>query len=297
MAFRLDYIAKETGNNLRRNPSLTIATVLTVAVSLALFGSALLVQRGVQRLDTRFDDGVEFIVWMNPDATQEQIDAVERTLDSSPGVSRARYVTREETYVEFREFYKDSPEVLDAVGPEILPTSFRVVPEIPEAAVVRQLGDEFQTLPGVRNVDYALEQIENLNRLFDTLTRGVLAVAAVSAVASALLMYNTIRTALVSRRREVEVMKLVGATNWFIRIPFMLEGLLQGVVGAAVSVGAVYGLNRFLRNFFNEGGLELFRSFAIDSGQVTSIAVVLLTLGAVMGAVGSGIAVSRYLDV
>jgi len=297
MAFRLDYIAKETGNNLRRNPSLTIATVLTVAVSLALFGSALLVQRGVQRLDTRFDDGVEFIVWMNPDATQEQIDAGERTLDSSPGVSRARYVTREETYVEFREFYKDSPEVLDAVGPEILPTSFRVVPEIPEAAVVRQLGDEFQTLPGVRNVDYALEQIENLNRLFDTLTRGVLAVAAVSAVASALLMYNTIRTALVSRRREVEVMKLVGATNWFIRIPFMLEGLLQGVVGAAVSVGAVYGLNRFLRNFFNEGGLELFRSFAIDSGQVTSIAVVLLLLGAVMGAVGSGIAVSRYLDV
>jgi cell division transport system permease protein len=297
MAFRVDYIAKETGNNLVRNPSLSIATVLTVAVSLALFGSALLVQRGVQRLDTRFQDGVEFIVWMNPDATQEQIEAVERTLDSSPGVSRARYVTREETFVEFQEFYADSPEVLDAVGPEILPTSFRVVPEIPEAAVVRQLGDEFQTLPGVRNVDYALEQIENLNRLFETLTTAVLAVASVSAVASGLLMYNTIRTALFARRREVEVMKLVGATNWYIRIPFMLEGLFQGLVGAMVSVGAVYGLNRFLRNFFNEGGLDLFRSFAIDSGQVTSIALILLALGAVMGAVGSGIAVSRYLDV
>ena len=297
MAFRVDYIAKETGNNLVRNPSLTIATVLTVAVSLDLFGSALLVQRGVQRLDTRFQDGVEFIVWMNPDASQEQIEAVERTLESSPGVSRARYVTREETFVEFQEFYADSPEVLEAVGPEILPTSFRVVPEIPEAAVVRQLGDEFQTLPGVRNVDYALEQIENLNRLFETLTKAVLAVAGVSAVASALLMYNTIRTALFARRREVEVMKLVGATNWFIRVPFMLEGLFQGVVGAMVSVGAVYGLNRFLRNFFNEGGLDLFRSFAIDSGQVTSIAVILLVLGAVMGAVGSGIAVSRYLDV
>jgi cell division transport system permease protein len=297
MAFRVDYIAKETGNNLVRNPSLSIATVLPVAVSLALFGSALLVQRGVQRLDTRFQDGVEFIVWMNPDATQEQIEAVERTLDSSPGVSRARYVTREETFVEFQEFYADSPEVLDAVGPEILPTSFRVVPEIPEAAVVRQLGDEFQTLPGVRNVDYALEQIENLNRLFETLTTAVLAVASVSAVASGLLMYNTIRTALFARRREVEVMKLVGATNWYIRIPFMLEGLFQGLVGAMVSVGAVYGLNRFLRNFFNEGGLDLFRSFAIDSGQVTSIALILLALGAVMGAVGSGIAVSRYLDV
>lgn len=297
MAFRVDYIARETGNNLRRNLSLTVASVLTVAVSLALFGSALLVQRGVQRLDTRFQDGVEFIVWMNPDATQEQIEAVERTLEQSPGVSRARYVTREETFVEFQEFYEDSPEVLEAVGPEILPTSFRVVPQIPEAAVVRQLGDEFQSLPGVRNVDYALEQIENLNRLFDTLTKAVLAVAGVSAVASALLMYNTIRTALFARRREVEVMKLVGATNWFIRVPFMLEGLLQGVLGAAVSVGAVYGLNRFLRNFFNEGGLELFRSFAIDSGQVTSIAVILLVLGALMGAVGSGIAVSRYLDV
>jgi cell division transport system permease protein len=297
MAIRVDYIAKETGNNLVRNPSLTIATVLTVAVSLALFGSALLIQRGVQRLDTRFQDGVEFIVWMNSDASQEQIEAVERTLEASPGVSRARYVTREETFVEFQQFYADSPEVLQAVTAEILPTSYRVVPEIAEAAVVRQLGDEFATLPGVRNVDYALEQIENLNRLFDTLTRSVLAVAAVSAVASALLMYNTIRTALYARRREVEVMKLVGATNWFIRVPFMLEGLFQGLLGALISVSAVYGLNRFLRNFFAEGGLDLLSSFAIDPGQVTSIAVILLVLGAVMGAVGSGIAVTRYLDV
>ena len=297
MAIRVDYIAKETGNNLIRNPSLTIATVLTVAVSLALFGSALLVQRGVQRLDTRFEDGVEFIVWMNPDANQEQIEAVERTLASSPGVNRARYVTREETFVEFQQFYAESPAVLESVTSEILPTSFRVVPEIAEAAVVRELGNEFQSLPGVRNVDYALEQIEDLNRLFDMLTKAVLAVAAVSALASALLMYNTIRTALYARRREVEVMKLVGATNWFIRVPFMLEGLFQGVLGALFSVSAVYGLNRFLRNFFEEGGLDLLSSFAIDSGQVTSIAVILLVIGAAMGAVGSGIAVSRYLDV
>jgi cell division transport system permease protein len=297
MAIRVDYIAKETGNNLVRNPSLTVASILTVAVSLALFGAALLVERGVQRLDTRFQDGVEFIIWMQPEATQEQKDAVERALESSPGVAQARYVTREETFVEFQEFYRDQPEVLTAVTPDILPTSWRVVPEIADADVVRQLGDEFSTLPGVRHVDYALEQIENLNRLFDTLTRAMLAVAAVSAVAAALLMYNTIRTALFARRREVEVMKLVGATNWFIRIPFMLEGLIQGITGALFSVFAVYGLNRFLRNFFQEGGLELLSSFAIDSGQVGMIAIVLLVLGAVMGAVGSGIAVSRYLDV
>jgi cell division transport system permease protein len=297
MAIRVDYIAKETGNNLVRNPSLTVASILTVAVSLALFGAALLVERGVQRLDTRFQDGVEFIIWMQPEATQEQIDAVERALESSPGVSRARYVTREETFVEFQEFYQDQPEVLTAVTSDILPTSWRVVPEIADADVVRQLGDEFRTLPGVRHVDYALEQIENLNRLFDTLTKAMLAVAGVSAVASALLMYNTIRTALFARRREVEVMKLVGATNWFIRIPFMLEGLIQGITGALFSVFAVYGLNRFLRNFFQEGGLELLNSFAIDSGQVSTIAIILLVLGAVMGAVGSGIAVSRYLDV
>lgn len=118
MAIRMDYVARETGNNLIRNPSLTIATVLTVAVSLALLGAALVIQQGVSGLNGRFEDDVEFIVWMVNDADQEQVASVDAALNSSPGVKDHRFVNQAETYAEFESFWKESPEVLDTVSPE-----------------------------------------------------------------------------------------------------------------------------------------------------------------------------------
>ncbi len=296
MALRVDYIAKETANNLVRNPSLTIATVLTVAVSLALLGAALVIQRGVDGLNTRFKDDVEFIVWLSPEATEEQRQSVDGALADSPQVRDHRFVNTEETYAEFEEFWKDSPEVLEAVSPEQLPTSYRVVPEIPDLAVVQSLGQEFEGLPGVRNVDYAGEYIKRLNDFTRVASNIMLGAALASAAASALLMYNSIRTALFARRREIEVMRLVGATNTFIRVPFMLEGMVQGVVGAAISTLAVFGLNRVIRNLLDQTSFRLFDSFALDSAQLFPVAMTLLGAGAIIGFVGSGIAVTRYLD-
>lgn len=296
MALRVDYIAKETANNLVRNPSLTIATVLTVAVSLALLGAALVIQRGVDGLNTRFKDDVEFIVWLSPEATEEQRESVDGALADSPQVRDHRFVNTEETYAEFEEFWKDSPEVLEAVSPEQLPTSFRVVPEIPDLAVVQSLGQEFEGLPGVRNVDYAGEYIKRLNDFTRVASNIMLGAALASAAASALLMYNSIRTALFARRREIEVMRLVGATNTFIRVPFMLEGMVQGIVGAAISTLAVFGLNRVIRNLLDQTSFRLFDSFALDSAQLFPVAMTLLGAGAIIGFVGSGIAVTRYLD-
>ena len=111
-----------------------------------------------------------------------------------------------------------------------------------------------------------------------------------------MLMYNTIRTALFARRREVEVMRLVGASNWFIRVPFMLEGLVQGVAGAGIAGLVVFGLNRLLRNQIVGVDFRLLESFVLAPGEVAPIAMWLLLAGAAIGFVGSGVAVTRYLD-
>jgi cell division transport system permease protein len=296
MAIRMDYVVRETGNNLIRNPSLTIATVLTVAVSLALLGSALVIQRGVSGLNTRFKDDVEFIVWMVNDADQDQVGSVDEALGSSPGVKTHRFVNQTETYAEFESFWSESPEVLDAVAPGDLPTSFRVVPEIPDLAVVQSLGEEFQGLPGVLRVDFAGDYIKRLNQFSSAASLTMSIAAFASALASSLLMYNTIRTALFARRREVEVMRLVGATNWFIRIPFMLEGLIQGLVGAAVSTVGVWALAKVVRDVIVSSEFRLFESFALNNSELFPIAGILLVSGAAIGALGSGVAVTRYLD-
>jgi cell division transport system permease protein len=297
MALRVDYLAKETGQNLVRNPTLTLATVLSVAVSLALLGSSLLIGRGVEGFNSRFKDGVEFIVWMNPDASTESVESVRRFLESLPTIERATYVNQEATFAEFQAYYAEQPEVLDLVEPEQLPTSFRVTPQLADLGNIRSIGDEIVTLPGVSGVDYAEEYIKQLNEFTSKASLYMAVAAVMSAIASALLMYNTIRTGLFARRREIEVMRLVGATNWFIRIPFMMEGLLQGVIGAVFSGIAVFGLNKAIsRSVQGQTNLRVFESFALDNGQVASVALVLLMVGAALGAFGAGIAVTRYLD-
>ncbi len=296
MALRVDYLAKETGYNLIRNPSLTIATVLTVAVSLALLGSALLIRSGVDGLNVRFQDDVEFIVWLDRDATSEQVSIVERALNDSPLIADSRYITRQETFAEFQEFWQDSPEIMASVEPERLPTSFRVIPTEPDLEVVEALAAEYRLLPGVKEVDFAGEFIKQLNSFTRTASTIMLVTAAGSLVASSLLMYNSIRTALFARRREVEVMKLVGASNSFIRIPFIMEGLVLGVIGAGFSVLAVFGLNRVITRSVEEAEIGLFDSFALQQSDLLPIALWLLVAGAAIGAVGSGFAVNRYLD-
>jgi len=297
MAIRIDYLAKETGNNLVRNPTLTAATVLTVSVSLALLGTALLISEGVSNLETHFKGDVEFIVWMDPSATDENVEVVRNFLDDSEAVRSQEWIDKEATFEQFQEFFADRPEILDLVDPDQLPPSFAVVPEFPDLALIRAIGADIEAFPGVSGVDYEEEFIKQLNTLSSRLSRIMIIAALLSAVASALLMYNTIRTGLFARRREIEVMRLVGATKWFIRIPFMLEGLLQGVIGAIFAAIAVFGLNKAIASSLAEmRDFQLFQNFALPNGEVLEVVVIIGVAGAVLGFVMAGVAVTKYLD-
>jgi cell division transport system permease protein len=127
---------------------------------------------------------------------------------------------------------------------------------------------------------------------------GVLFASAVSAGIAILLIYNTIRTAMFARRREIEVMKLVGATNWFIRVPFILEGMIQAILGGLLAVGLLLGLNAALfKSLANDDYLDIFGEFDFSTATVLATSAPLVLAGAVIGALGSGFAVGRFLDV
>ena len=299
MALKVDYVVKETGKNLVRNPWLTIATVITVLVALLAVGGALLVREGVRNATAQWQGGVEFIVFMNPDATQEQIDSVQRDLDDNPQVELSTYLDHDAAYAEFRTlFERDSPELVESVTPDALPTSFKVKPTQANADVVRALQAEFQEKPGVREVVAATDTIHTIQRLSSTFSAFTLGLAVVLSFAAVILIANTIQTAMFARRREIEVMKLVGATNWFIRVPFMLEGVVQSLIGALVAVVILVAGSAGLESrIANAEGLELLRNFVVDSGDVTFISIMLLVGGVVLGAVASAVAVTFYLDV
>jgi len=298
MAIKVDYIAREVGTNLRRNITLTLASVLTVAVSLSLVGSALLIRQGVQNATQRWNNGIEFIVFMNPEVSPEQDAAVEAALEDSPQVDSYTYIDKEQAYEEFQDLFADTPGMVDSVTPEILPPSYRVVPRDTEAASIQALGETFESKPGVREVVFAAETVKTFQRLSRILSFAILGVAVVLGGASLLLILNTIRMAMFARRREIQVMKLVGATNWFIRIPFMVEGLIQGFLGAVVAVGAVFGLNAvFNAQLSNADDLTLLQGVVVQTGDVVGISLLVLIVGCFIGAAGSAFAVSRFLDV
>ena len=147
-------------------------------------------------------------------------------------------------------------------------------------------------------VVFAFEAVQTLQQLSRLMSFAILFVAGFLLLASGLLILNTIRMAMFARRREIEVMKLVGATNWFIRIPFMLEGLIQGIIGALIAVGSVVVLNNFFESWLqNTETFAVLQGFVVSGSELLGTSLFILAVGMLVGAIGSGIAVSRFLDV
>ena len=283
MALRVEYLVRETGTNLWRNISLTVAAVLTVAVCLTMLGVSLLIGYGADSLTTQWKGGIEFIVFMRPEATPEQDAAVRKAIEESDRVKNFTYLDQTAAYEEFKELFSDKPELIDSVTPEVLPPSYRVVPVDPNPDEVATLGAQFEDAPGVREVRYATEALRNLEDLTNSIKNGLTVAAVVLLVVAVLLILNTISTAMASRRREIEVMKLVGATNWFIRVPFLLEGLFHGIFGAGLAVGGMAAVNQIIFPRVRKNEILLY--FQVSSSQVMSTSILVLVVGGMVGRV------------
>ena len=295
--FILGYALRETGQNLWRNFMLALATVITVGVSLAMFGGFMLFQVAVDNATARWEDGVEFIVWMNADRSDAQDAGVRELLEESPGVAGWDYVDQQSAYEEFREIFADTPELLEIVTADGVPPYYRVVPANPDHDVVAELGDHFQGRPGVYRVTFAGDVIRDVQSLADRAGRVLFIGAIVLLGASVMLILNTLAVAIAHRRTEIEIMRLVGATKWFVRVPFMLEGLVQGLAGAAVAIVCNQLLRTYVIDRFSDAdALQLLAGFRVDDGAMLQINLLVLAISGVVAVIGSASAVAVHLD-
>jgi cell division transport system permease protein len=298
MAIRLDYVARETGSNLARNFTLTFAAIITVAVSLTMVAASYLIGEGINNSFLGLRSEQRLFVYMNPTATEEQVDAVSTAIDNSGKADDVDYLDRERTFEVFQQLFRDQPDLISTVQPEDLPTSFQIKPTSTDAEVVSSFRDSLETLDGVRTVQYAAEYARNIQRSVTTLNTWVRFVGVILITASVLLIFNTIRTAVFARRREIEVQRLVGARNWFIRMPFIAEGLVHGLLGALLAAGGAFAFDSlWKRNFVDQVSFELLNQIRWDSSDLAMSIVIVVVIGALTGAIGSGIAVSRFLRV
>jgi cell division transport system permease protein len=299
MALRLDYLVREAGQNIVRNWLLLAANVLIVTVSLTMLGVTLLLgYYGLNNAFIGWNDDVAFVVYMYDTATPDQISAVDADLKASKLVEKFEYYDDKKSYELFKRlFAADGAEYTSEIKEGDLPTSFRVKPTNPDASIVREMVQTYSTKAGVMKVDFPAEQVRQLQQAVYQLRTWLVAAVVALLVASVVLIFIAIQNAVFARRREIEVMRLVGATNWFIRIPFVIEGLIQGFVGGGLALLLTHFMGAAWRNGGATATNPLLEKFVWLPSEQTSTYLLLLLVGTVVGGLGSLLSVTLYLRV
>jgi cell division transport system permease protein len=294
---RWRYVIGEALAGLRRNLMMSLAVVLSVTVSLTLLGAALLLSEQVELATDDWTGKVEVSIFLCDDRTcpaitTQQRDKLREDLEAQPVVAEVFFESKREAYERFTRLFADQPTLIEAIDVSTLPASFRVKLENPQLFGV--IKDQFAAYPGVEEI---VDQRDVLNQFlkFTTLVRnGALAVALLQLLAAGVLIANTIRVAAFARREQTAIMKLVGASNWYVRLPFVLEGMFAGALGALVSWGLLYvAVPRVTRDLAREVELLPF----IGAEQVIAIAPIMALAGVGIAAFSSIVALRRFLQV
>ncbi|HVL91631.1 MAG TPA: permease-like cell division protein FtsX [Actinomycetota bacterium] len=292
MAIKLDYAVQETITNIRRNGFMTLASVLVVAVSLYLVGGVLLGRFAINRIIELQTRKVEVAVFLSPEVTEDQRTSIHDDLKLMPEVQDVDYESKDEAYERFKEIFRDQPDIVANTDPEALPESFRVKLRNPEQFEI--VNDRLEGRPGILRIQDYRSLLKQFFGVVNDIGRIGLVLVVLLSGAAAMIIGTTIRIAIYARRKEIAIMKLVGASNWFIRIPFMLEGVVHGVLGTIAAVVLLLATRPF---FIRVADHIRFLHVNVSNMEVLQYGLWLLVGGVVLGALGSLLGLRRFLEV
>jgi cell division transport system permease protein len=235
---RVNFVLSEVATGLRRNLTMTVAMILTTAISLGLMGTGILIAGMISHMKEIYYDKVQVSIFLSDTVTDEQRSAIETELKDSPEVKSYIYESKDEAYQRFQEQFSQQPELVQNTPADALPESFRVELVNPERYPV--IAEEFPN--GENGVDQVRDEGDFLDRLFSLLNgarNATIAVAVIQALAALLLISNTIQLAAFNRRNETNIMRLVGASRWYTQLPFILEAAFAGLIGGLLAAGGL----------------------------------------------------------
>ncbi|OZD66394.1 ABC transporter permease [Rhodococcus sp. 05-340-1] len=243
---RASFIFSEVFTGLRRNITMTVAMILTTAISLGLFGGGLLVVQMAGKTQQIFLDRVEVQIFLTDDISASDADCAQETcatlrsdLENTPSVVSVQYLNREDAVKDATErVFKDQPELAELVSADSFPASFKVRLSDPERFGV--INDNFENRPGVQSVLNQRDLVERLFSVLNGVRNAAFAIATVQAIAAILLIANMVQIAAFTRRTEVGIMRLVGATRWYTQLPFLLEAVVAALIGSALAIAGLF---------------------------------------------------------
>lgn len=241
---RASFVFSEVFTGLRRNVTMTVAMILTTAISLAMLGVGLLIVQTIDKMQSLYYEKIEVSVYLTNDVSandktcsEQPCEGLRKSLESNPAVESVVFENREEAFERFKKIFEAQPELIEVARPEALPASLHVKLVDPTRADV--IIQEYGGQPGIDKID---DQGVFLDRFFGVLNglrNGTFVVALVQAFAALLLISNTIQVSAFTRRTEVGIMRLVGATRWYTQLPFLLEAVFAGLIGALLAISGL----------------------------------------------------------
>lgn len=303
---RAGLVLGEVWNGLRRNMSVVISVVLVTFVSLTFVGAAILMQLQIQQMKTFWYDRAQVAIYLctdydhsatcaGEDAGEEEIAAVEDALQSEtlrPYVDDFFFVTHEQAYEEFVQQFEGNP-IVDITQPEQLNQTFWIKLSDPSRSDI--ITETFSGIPGVQSVSDQRSLLDRIFLFLGVASYTAIVIAGLMLVAAMLLISTTIRLSAFSRRREIGIMRLVGASNRFIQTPFILEGIIAALFGAVLASAASVSIVRFFVQGFLAREVPFTSYITVEQALV--VPPVLILVGVILSAIAAKIAITRYLRV
>ena len=294
MRFNPGLFIREAVKNIRLNLLMSLTAATTTFICILILGLGLMVSAHILSIINSVNQDVTIQAFFDPGTSQKKMDEAKKSVEGYPEVSSVTFVSQKEALARFKKDFQSQPGAYKDIGSDTLPASLELrLKDLGKAdAVTKKLEAAGFTQ---RNLESPRDTIQKLNTLTRWIGIGTLVATLFFLVASVLLISNTIRLSIFSRRKEIEVMKLVGASDGFVRTPFVLEGLVQGLIGAGFAALAVIWLNSIFVNW-SENSLAF---IPISGSSVNAFLVVLalMAVGALIGILGSFVSVTRFLKV
>lgn len=290
------YFVREALQSLRRNSWMVLASVGTVAVSLIIVGLSFITVVNTNYMAARLESNVEIMAYLKTDVAEDEARSLKEQITGIPGVAGVRFITKDEALQEFRRELGDQENMIDALGGDNpLPHVYKITTISPRD--VADVANKLRDFRQVEKVDYGKGVVEKLFAVTKWIRLIGVIVIALLGLAAVFLIATTIRLTVFARRKEIQIMKVLGATNWFVRWPFLMEGMVLGFSGALVAVIVVNlsytALTDYLSKDFNIGIFGLQTDFHF----LAMMAAALLILGTLIGALGSGVSMRKFLKV
>ncbi|MGD8371883.1 MAG: permease-like cell division protein FtsX [Syntrophobacterales bacterium] len=290
----LGYFLKKALENLRINPFLSLVTLSTIAISMLILGLFVLIYLNVQQFVHQWGDELQVTAYLQETISRNQAEKLRSKIADWPEVEAITYISKTQALARFRSQLRDYAGILEGLRENPLPASLelKLRAEFSRGGNMDELSTRLERLPGVAEVQYGKRWLAKLRIFVDVMKLVGITVGGLLLLATIFVISNTIKLTYYSRQEELEILRLVGATDFFIRAPFLIEGLLHGLGGALLATGGLLLLMLFLFSHLN---LPLRLAFMPGSLPSIPLLAGFLGLGLLLGILGSTVSLRRFL--